>query len=58
MLSRVAALPFLTPPPSLILSNSTVSHDNVSSEYFRVANKGAPTTGAIFGTSYAMEQKW
>lgn len=40
MLRCVVALPFLTPPLSLILSNSTESRDiNVPSEYFRVANK-------------------
>jgi len=44
MLRFVAALHFLTPPLSLILSNSTGSRDiNVLSEYFRVENKSGLT---------------
>jgi len=44
MFSCVAALPFLTPPPSLILSHSIGSRDtNVPSEYFRVVNKSGLT---------------
>jgi hypothetical protein len=44
MLSCVAALPFLTPYPSLILSNYIGPRDIiVPSEYFRVANKSGLT---------------